>query len=358
MKYTITFACGHTCKIDLFGKKETRDWIAKQKENELCPECYAEERKKEKLKMQQKNLEDGMPMLSGSEKQVLWAEEIRRDFLKKFDRVLEELHEGFDKDPQLAQALMDIVVDLQEEYFGCSSASWWIEHREDRLERIAGSRYKNKQEDKPVTFVPDDEKHPDVVIVEIKEGRARFYYPKYETFYQFMKENGAFWADMWMMDSKSEFHDSLADKIAWVISELLKLGFSVRTSDPEVINLLKTDTFHVKPKCAIINKYARYVLAIGAQGEAEEMALSIRGSKKISKGIMIPKYKANTIEEFAEIYGFTITKEAQRCLDNEKEIEKIRLNGTQREIQELCGGSVSDILDSSFDVLEDLKDED
>lgn len=104
MKYTITFACGHTCKIDLFGKKETRDWIAKQKENELCPECYAEERKKEKLKMQQKNLEDGMPMLSGSEKQVLWAEEIRRDFLKKFDRVLEELHEGFDKDPQLAQA--------------------------------------------------------------------------------------------------------------------------------------------------------------------------------------------------------------------------------------------------------------
>ncbi|MBO5449823.1 MAG: hypothetical protein J5994_10940 [Ruminococcus sp.] len=46
MKYDITYSCGHTGTVELFGKSDDRhrrlEWL---KENALCPECYKEQHK-------------------------------------------------------------------------------------------------------------------------------------------------------------------------------------------------------------------------------------------------------------------------------------------------------------------------
>lgn len=40
MKYTITYACGHTGVIDVTGKASDREWKLKNHECRLCQDCY------------------------------------------------------------------------------------------------------------------------------------------------------------------------------------------------------------------------------------------------------------------------------------------------------------------------------
>ena len=39
-KYSVMYACGHTDTVNLIGPTRTREWILKNKEQELCPDCY------------------------------------------------------------------------------------------------------------------------------------------------------------------------------------------------------------------------------------------------------------------------------------------------------------------------------
>lgn len=85
-KYQITYSCGHEGEIQLFGKMSERDrkiaWLEREG---LCPECYkakkAAEREEAAKKAQSAAKDMGLPCLSGSEKQIAWAETIRKDAL-------------------------------------------------------------------------------------------------------------------------------------------------------------------------------------------------------------------------------------------------------------------------------------
>ena len=54
MKYNITFSCGHTGEVTLYGKGKDREAkIAWYESSGLCPDCYKEE-------MRQKEKEEGL----------------------------------------------------------------------------------------------------------------------------------------------------------------------------------------------------------------------------------------------------------------------------------------------------------
>ena len=49
MKYTVTFSCGHTEEVELFGKGSDRERkIAWYEKSGLCPECYKAMKEAEK----------------------------------------------------------------------------------------------------------------------------------------------------------------------------------------------------------------------------------------------------------------------------------------------------------------------
>lgn len=62
-KYTVTYACGHTGTIELFGKMTEREYRLKQLTDQLCPDCYNQQVSKE-------NQENGLPKLEGSENKL------------------------------------------------------------------------------------------------------------------------------------------------------------------------------------------------------------------------------------------------------------------------------------------------
>lgn len=83
-KYDVTYSCGHTDTVQLYGKNEERERKLKWMENSLCPECYKKwkcEDNKQKAKEILGNIE--LPNLTGTEKQIAYAESLRDEYIIK-----------------------------------------------------------------------------------------------------------------------------------------------------------------------------------------------------------------------------------------------------------------------------------
>ncbi|MFE1130071.1 hypothetical protein ACFW6R_25710 [Streptomyces albidoflavus] len=87
----ITFECGHEAVVQLYGRSQRREWEAERLAASLCGSCYEEERAREIAEENERSAEAnraaGLPALTGSPKQVAWAETIRREKLDQIDDV-------------------------------------------------------------------------------------------------------------------------------------------------------------------------------------------------------------------------------------------------------------------------------
>lgn len=97
MKYDVTFACGHTATVELFGKSSDREWKLQHIAEGLCPDCYKAQQEAERKAASEAAAEDakkqGFSELKGSEKQIAWAETIRAKFFEQLDELLEKMRQ-------------------------------------------------------------------------------------------------------------------------------------------------------------------------------------------------------------------------------------------------------------------------
>lgn len=140
-KYTITYKCGHTGTVELCGKESDRARkIAWYENNCVCPECYAAE---QAAKREAEANKYALPELTGSEKQIAWAEKIRSKFVavreeqarKNADLYAntQDTQENIETHKRLFKAFCD-------EFFGETSAKAWIDRR-DSEHRFEASFY-------------------------------------------------------------------------------------------------------------------------------------------------------------------------------------------------------------------------
>lgn len=90
----------------------------------VCPDCYEKARQEDAETAAKQAKADGLPALTGSEKQIRWAESIRKEKMAAAREWLAR-HPGEQADKCLAW------------YGGHASASWWIDHRDERPQRTA-----------------------------------------------------------------------------------------------------------------------------------------------------------------------------------------------------------------------------
>ena len=72
--YTINYKCGHTERVQLYGAHKERYAKIERMEACNCPECEAKA-------AQDRAAADGLPALTGSDKQISWAADIRARWL-------------------------------------------------------------------------------------------------------------------------------------------------------------------------------------------------------------------------------------------------------------------------------------
>jgi len=129
-KYGVDYSCGHHGTVELFGKVSEREKRVEWMERGVCPECFRKQKEEEKRIANEQaakdNAEIGLPALVGSEKQIAWAESIRKNALNSpWNTVVKNLVIEDANKKALYQKALELREHLEKE----TSAKWWIDHR-------------------------------------------------------------------------------------------------------------------------------------------------------------------------------------------------------------------------------------
>lgn len=141
MKYEITMSCGHTETVELFGNANDRERKIEYLKTCKCHECEAAEKA---AKLARFNSDNALPALTGSEKQVNWADSLRE---KRFNEVDEfaakrkaqnakvlEAHPELTEKCEEANANLDAEVAKIKSWLSTKTdARFWIDNRDQLL---------------------------------------------------------------------------------------------------------------------------------------------------------------------------------------------------------------------------------
>lgn len=156
-KYTVTHSCGHDQEHQLYGPGRDRERKLAWLETTQCSDCWREQRdtdRDEASAVAASQAEDeGLPELSGSAKQIAWAETIRMAVIKDLDAfealVTENAKKAGKELPPDEWELWRRAVD---EIRGETAARWWIDNRDEQGRNIAALVMRRlKQEKTPPT---------------------------------------------------------------------------------------------------------------------------------------------------------------------------------------------------------------
>lgn len=123
-KYDVTHSCGHTQTHHISGPLRDREGRVERLSDQLCTECWqaAQQAERERKSAEAAAANSHLPELRGSDKQIAWAETIRRE--KLHDGRVEEYRE---RTPEEHKADLETYVSW---VISQQSAAWWIEHRD------------------------------------------------------------------------------------------------------------------------------------------------------------------------------------------------------------------------------------
>lgn len=124
MKYQVTGSCGHTYTTQLFGPGKNREYWLNRLADEPCDECKEAARKtqieKENAESAAWALDLGLPELTGSPKQIAWAESIRKTIYTEFDKLEDKIKDSFKERWEA----------FRREVFLHEEAKWYIENQD------------------------------------------------------------------------------------------------------------------------------------------------------------------------------------------------------------------------------------
>lgn len=101
MKYDVTYSCGHTATVELFGKTEDRERKLHWMETEgMCPDCYREWQYEENNRKVREALGDILlPQLTAkSEKHLAFAESKRSEYILDHVNHIKQLYAAMHMD--------------------------------------------------------------------------------------------------------------------------------------------------------------------------------------------------------------------------------------------------------------------
>lgn len=344
--YYGTYSCGHEGRVNIIGPGKDREWKKERAFSGLCPECYrkkVEEERAAKNEESEKEAEEmELPELSGSPKQVAWANTIRVEFIKKFsDKIAQTIPKGkkFVKIIESGEYVTFKLSDLQEIeniLINKTEARFWIDHRNYTLLMYVKEAYKELQEIKSIpeevkkemeeeeaalTVEPANKKKEGIVYISVENNSIMARYIKDDEFREIVKSLGYSWEGVWCKKI-SEYSGSEEDRIAELGNKLLVNGFTVRFPNKESMGMAVSGKF--SPEC---NNWVKYntekeMLAVSWKGHNDKLyqeAKKLTGSRWHKGSMLVPVEIYNEVLDFAYTMGFQISKRAKSEIESFKE---------------------------------------
>ncbi len=340
-KYSVECpVCGSTYAVQLYGPGRDREWKL-ENWDWTCDDCKEKARQEENQKAAMANAEAGLPPLTGSEKQVPWAETIRSEkfnYLQKTKQdKLEYLHReafygSYDALP-INDPHWDYAVSL---LTAQTAASWWIDNRDIKIGIILKQLFVNNP---PAIPEPEEikeaknealieatvrpEKPITETVAEIRAGDkfVEVIFPeKREDFRQLVRfKLGYKWTETrWRRDLKP-INGTPHDRAAELGNCLLAAGFPIRIFD---------DTLRVH---AVFGSYEReskrwimvrttgqyngwFVINWPRDEDFYKSAKRLRGARYDKPFVVVPAEQFQEVLDFADMYQFSISDGARKVV--------------------------------------------
>ena len=411
MKYEVTRSCGHIETVALFGPGSTRKYILKKEAERACQECRAEENAQASASNANRAKEMELPQLTGSAKQVQWAETLRMQFVDGIDAVIEHYKSIADyvashakEDAAYAVKSAEILkqdIDTWNGVFGDQrsitpeavsavinyiltieiSASFWIDKRNSNtsslIENYAMLNRKTIIKSFMEEEAPVEAQAPVMIAPEkkIKSGYATISvsadnhvitakYEKDEDFRAVCKEHSLTWSQergAWTRKPSQTTAGDIIDRAAGLAVALLAAGFAVEIKNSDVYQKA------INPE-AIVPEQRNWVIRIddntmGIRFERDDTlykrARSLPGAwwNKDEDCIAIKPMHFAEIRDFVRLYGFSVTDRAEAILHDAEAAQKIALVVNAKPVKaERQTDAVKDILTGDDEIIPDLKD--
>lgn len=375
-KYDVTFTCGHTETVQLYGKTSERErWIEWAEANKLCSECHQtakEESRQEATKAAAKEAEEnGLPGLAGSEKQIAWAETIRAEKLAEIDSLIAPLDENMAKvsaDPALLEkanlkAVEDGFVDFTDsgeclkmavnQVKGIEPAKWWIDNRAGNMRHLLAETAKQvakiRKDSIPAaidakieaTIRPTSPKTETVAEIRVHETSVEVIFPeKRDDFWQIIKKQLHYeWSGNAWKRSLGITNGTPADRAAEVGNFLLSAGFIIRIFDQHIREAAINGTYDLEHTRWIMKRtkgeYAGW-FAINWPEREERLynaARKLKRSKYDKPSVVVPPEQFEEVLDFAGLYGFRLSEGAQEVADQARQMRASAMVATPAKVE-------------------------
>lgn len=268
--YYGTYSCGHEGRVNVIGPMKDRDWKIEKAFSNLCPECYKkyaeEERKKENEKALTKSRKLELPELSGSEKQVAWANTLRCKAIERYENQIEKIEQsveksdtkfkfyGFSTTREEFSEAMTYILETK------TTAKYWIDSRYDDtfINYIEEYRNYKKKNDIPaevkkeledlkvqLTITPENALKEGVVKIKYNDKNTLLSaaYIKNNDFIQIVKSLDYKWDGSNWTKEINEYTGAIDDRAAELGNRLILAGFTVQFVTEDSKELAITGTF-------------------------------------------------------------------------------------------------------------------
>jgi hypothetical protein len=380
-KYDVTYSCGHKGTVQLVGPTIQREYKLKWfSESGLCEDCYKAAKEKEReaeLARRQEAAERAaalaevqeLPTLTGTEKQVAWANTIRQHYIETMNKRFESYTNDM-SDPVVIEGktILKYILD------NATTAHEWIDNR-DNLNRLA-RKYRDLYLTAPVPDPEVNEITAEAEATVIPEGNttgciaeitangdviSAKYTVRDDTFCEIVRQLRYKWdAGAWKR-TITDTCGTVADRIAELGNKLLNAGLAIRIYDTEIRR--KAVEADYEPECdnwVLFRKTGEYAgrLMINWYAKNDKLyqaARKIKGAKWDNGVFVVPVEMYQLVEDFADMHGFKISDTARKAIEAYKaSLQPAVVPAKPAESEQ--PDKLKEILESSREVIDDLKD--
>ena len=374
--------CGQEFKKETVKRNRTEadSWEKWATENyDECPECYRKRIQAERDAANEEAAglakEAELPELIGTEKQVAWANKIRWDLYESTHDTLDEamkIMQLSGRNPERRekrQKAYDEYVAFSEWLLTKEEASFWIDHRDifgagiKRAFENFSIREKYEKEKKaedvtpvaPTIVEPENKTSTTVCEINATENEVTVRSAKDQGVIDLVKAQGYKWNGSVWRKEITVTTGSAEDRLIEIGNRLLVAGYPVKV-DPKYHDRIISGQYEPESKRWIIREDGQIRILTGKDEDLEIKARKISGASKYGK-ITVPASAWQEIEDFARIHDFRISPGAREAMEAYKAsvVTVSPAKGAEAEYHE---EDVTSVLDSSRDVLDDLKEED
>ncbi len=343
--------CKEEYRVQMYGPIKQREWKI-ENWNGICDECREKNRQAKNEADALRNKDAGLPDLTGSEKQIAWAETIRADKIT-------EIEEQFQKWEELRQSRPERLEKHLNKYFpNCDptptrmeaafrliqrqkESRFWIDNRFDgavellhyglkqtpsetqkaeaavKAESAEKAQAEAQAKAEAATIRPESPKSGNPVEISVFKTEVSLEFEKNADFRELVKDAHYRWnPDKYIWERRV---DSASDRAAEIGITLLDAGFSVLCYNDSARDMIRRREFSPEirkwVKRRISGDYANcFAVSFDYDPSLTSAVKDIEGRKWDKPDWIVPGKFYAQVTEFAEKHGFAISPKAQELI--------------------------------------------